>query len=173
MASISGITLKNVKDFEDHEGFLIHSGTICMDGKEIGSWADNYMAGPPEYRIKDADWKEIVKRADEFYNNFENSNAYKGDPEILISVLINLMEQEKMFDRCKADGYDTMIIIQGDYGRYKYLFVKGNHPNWQETFAKSIKEAEADFPAWVKPEVKYITSARDFVVDRNTPGVTW
>lgn len=178
MPKIFGVEIKNVKSRTDHEGCQIHSGTIYMDGKKIGTWEDSYMSGPPDYNIPDEDWKALVERADRFYGICKGDHDYslfKGDPDILIADLVELKEQERMYAQCLKNGFGTMIIIAGAYGMYSALYVRYKVDDWETQFQKEIEDASKGLVReYGKPlKMKYITSMDDFIVPETATEFTW
>ena len=181
MAKIFGVEVKSVKNIVDHEGCLIHAGDIFLDGKKIGSWADDYMAGPADYNVPDTDYKVLVERANRFYDIYawndgkteRDASIFKGDPDILISALIELKEQEKEFKKCLKKGYKSMIVISGPYGQYSYWYINAVYSDWDSRFKQQIDQSKANFPKWCNPKVKYVTGMDDFVVKETVSGFTW
>ena len=173
MAKINGVEVKAVKNHTDHEGWLIHSGNIYVDGKKIGSWRDNYMSRFPDYDIPDGPvWNDLVGRANHFYEKWnKDTSAYKGDPDILISELIKLNEQEKAFKECLKKGYDSMVIVFGAYGQFSCLYIPGKHDDWRTRFKKYLDKAPEGLirPEYGKPfPMKYIKGMEDFIIDEKT-----
>ena len=175
MASIYGVEVKNVKPFLDHEGLTIFRGSIYMDGKRIGTWCDNYMAGNSDFDVPEKEYKELVSRADKFYDfllwedgsgELFDAEPFKGDPDILISTLVKLREQEDSFKKCLKNGYKSMIVISGPYGQYDYWYLPTAcaSDEWKIKYKDQIEQSEKAYPAWHKAKEKYITNPDDFVI---------
>lgn len=183
MAKVFGVEVKAVRNIVDHEGCLIHAGNIYLDGKKIGSWADDYMAGPAQFDVPDNEYKMLVDRANKFYEIYKWENGgkqqdatiFKGNPDILIGVLIQLKEQEAEFKRClKAHpAYKSMIVVSGPYGQYSYWYIPGIHDDWETKYQAQIEQSKNTFPKWSNPKAKYIKGFESFDVNEHTKEFTW
>ena len=49
MASIYGVSVKNVKCQTDHEGCAMYSADVWRNGKKLGHWGQNYWCGSGEF----------------------------------------------------------------------------------------------------------------------------
>lgn len=181
MAKAFGVEIKNVHPDKDHEGCIIYSGDIYLDGKKVGSWEDDYMNGPPyfEYVSEEAK-KALIERADKFYSICKphdgiDYSIFKGDPDIMIGELVQLNKQQKMYAECLKEGYSTMVIIAGAYGFYKPLYVRDKVDDWATRFKKELEKAsEGLVREYGKPlKMKYVTSLFDFIINDDTTSFEW
>lgn len=111
MASIKGVSIKNRRSFNGHEGERCDQGDICYNGKKIGYFSDNTMSGFADIKI-DASFKEVFANAVKDYYA-KNPQADDGfEEEIFIYDLNVLMDKEKKFKSLRKKG--CALAIEGD-----------------------------------------------------------
>lgn len=45
MASLYGVSIKNLKTFKDHEGMIAYQGDIWFNNKKLGLWSQDSWCG--------------------------------------------------------------------------------------------------------------------------------
>ena len=103
MASIKGISLKNLKKFKDHEGFDIYQGNICLNGINKGFWSQDSWGGPDQF---DFNTKELDAIAKEFYGP---NSIY--DLSCLLYEILVLADYEKKYKKAVKDGFASIVIM--------------------------------------------------------------
>lgn len=108
MASINGITLKNMKTFRGHEYPVCYQGNIYLGRKKIGFWSQDSWGGPDEVDLE-RDYSEFrlvqkVKALNEdkaICGKSRGGEEYKldYDLEMLMSDLVELTDIEKSFKK--------------------------------------------------------------------------
>lgn len=111
MASIKGVTLKSVKQFEGHEGEILYEGNIYVDNKKVGSFEDGDWGGPPTIEFDTPEKKALFEvRMREYYN--ENPSNYEEE-EFFIDEILQLVKLEGIFKKNSKKGIPIVV-------RFKY-----------------------------------------------------
>ena len=126
MSSINGVSLKNIKDFYDHEGLLIYQGDVYIDGKLAGHWSMDYMNGPDMYRF---DIDELSKRTMKFAKGIpadkvQYPTIYE-DTDIFLWCLLKLQQDEDYYRKIMSSGYKSLAIIDDKQGDLCHVRSKG------------------------------------------------
>lgn len=134
MASIKGISLKNVKTFRGHEYPTNYQGNVYFNGKKMGFWSQDSWGGPDSY---DFDTAELDAKAKEFYGE---DSIYGLD--CLMGELLELMDNEKMFKKAVKEGYSALVVISNGYN---VAFIKEPRETNKEVLLKSCASDLEDF----------------------------
>lgn len=118
MAKIMGFEVKNVKDFKDHEGFIIHQGNVYFNNKKIGSWSQDDWGGCDRYDFNVTPYNEAIANSDwESYPMFDGCKKYGFAPDldILLEEVIRLRDREKMYKKLVKNGFPKMTAYSNGY----------------------------------------------------------
>jgi hypothetical protein len=107
MASIKGISIKNIKTFRGREYPTNYQGNIYYNGKKMGFWSQDDWGGPDRY---DFDTTELNKVAKEYYGE---DSIY--DLDCLIFEILRLVDYEKIYKKAVKAGYDSVVILSDGY----------------------------------------------------------
>lgn len=168
MASIKGITIKNIKKFigTDGEGY---QGNIYKDNKKIGIYSDYADGAEPiiHYLSKEIE-KTITKIIEEYYENGEEETLLIPAAERFYAELKDLIENEKIFKKTIEKGYSW--IITADISFKKILESESPLP-LSETYQvprkyaneKDLQEILKDIKEKGLDDVKVYKSLNDFI----------
>ena len=111
MASIYGVSIKNLKHFKDHEGCSICQGDIWLNGKKLGFWSQDSWGGCDHFDFD----KKLLHDAVEKYKKSGlcqiEMNGFM-DEEILIGDLTNIMLLEKDFKSHAKKGFNSLVSAE-------------------------------------------------------------
>ena len=107
MASIKGISLKNIKTFRGMEYPVNYQGSVYFNGKKLGFWSQDGNGGPDHY---DFNTTELDKIAEAYYGEDRFYNL-----ECLLGEVLTLQEYEKLYKKAVKDGYASVVIITDGY----------------------------------------------------------
>ena len=164
MASINSIQVKNLKKFKGHEGEPLYQGNIYYKGKKLGFWSqdawgaicDNY--GFNENILKD----EVEKyKASDFV---EDEYRKYTSLESLLSDLITLTEQEKMFKQYAKKGYPSTVVITDGYHEFYGACKHTKKEDVLKSFDSYIKECKEKCYKNKKSKVIVYMDLKDFDV---------
>ena len=65
MASLNGVSLKNLKTYAGHEGEPCMQGSVYYNGKKLGFWSQDGHGGPDRFDFNENELKYI----NEFLDN--------------------------------------------------------------------------------------------------------
>ena len=166
MASIGGISLKNVKNFKDHEGMTITQGDVWYKGEKLGFYTEDSWGGPNSYDFNERSLDEVVKTVAE--SDFvKNKDKKIFNLDILLWELNNLREDEKIYKKALKAGYRTLVIADDGF-HYSSYWTKDNpedaikstyHADW----IKKIKSKM--FKDWTEDKIKIYGNIEDFNIN--------
>lgn len=180
MASINGITIKNLKNFVSQEGDICYQGNVYIENKKVGFWSQDDWGGADRFefvspfsenllqeRVKDLNPDKGIHGID--WNNEPFILHYSL--ERLMYDLKNLMKEEKAFKMSVKDGYGGIMILTDGcrsvtWNLNKEL-LKLSNENLVAYFSQMIEDAKvkANFreeSVVVKHKVKIYRSLDDF-----------
>ena len=156
MASIKGITVKNLHTFRGEEYPTNYQGNIYFNGKLQGFWSQDGWGGPDRYEFNST---ELEKIASDYYN---------GEPyydlDCLMNEVIALIEYEKKYKKAIKEGYSAFVVIADAFKRETWVKVPMTTDK-EVIRAKCqdlIKKLEAETKKPVE-DVKIFTDLADFV----------
>lgn len=156
MASIKGISFKNLKKFKDHENIDIYQGNICFNGIKKGFWSQDNWGGPDRF---DFDTKELDEVAKEFYG----PNSIYGLDCLLYEILV-LADYEKQYKKAVKAGYASIVIMTDGY---KESYIKVPQDTDKDVILKRCDKYIKDFEkaSKYKDKIKTLvfTDLKDFV----------
>lgn len=169
MAKINGVEMKAIKTFVDHEGAQIAQANIYLNGKKLGLWSQDAWGGPDHY---DGFEDVIIDRAKAFKDGCPKDAKYYDfldDPDIFMSYLLELSEDEKRYKKYLKDGYITMFTVSDGC----HLSMVGYRVNYtieeiKQKYANTVKTMKSKMFKNMTPKEKIYTSINDFsvVVDK-------
>lgn len=156
MASIKGISFKNLKKFKDHENIDIYQGNICFNGIKKGFWSQDSWGGPDRF---DFDTKELDEVAKEFYG----PDSIYGLDCLLYEILV-LEDYEKQYKKAVNAGYASIVIMTDGY---KESYIKVPQYTDKDVILKRCDKYIKDFEkaSKYKDKIKTLvfTDLKDFV----------
>lgn len=156
MASIKGISFKNLKKFKDHENIDIYQGNICFNGIKKGFWSQDSWGGPDRF---DFDTKELDEVAKEFYG----PDSIYGLDCLLYEILV-LADYEKQYKKAVNAGYASIVIMTDGY---KESYIKVPQDTDKDVILKRCDKYIKDFEkaSKYKDKIKTLvfTDLKDFV----------
>ena len=156
MASIKGISVKNVKTFRGVEYPICYQGSIYYNGKRLGNWSQDGWGGPDHYEFNTA---ELDKVAENYYGK---DSCY--DLDCLIYEVLILHEYEKQFKKNLKNGYVSTVVCTDGFNE---ISLKVPRTTDKEKINKMCKSYIDDFTkkSPYKDEVKTMifTTTADFI----------
>lgn len=114
MAKIYGFSVKSLKSFKDHEGITCYSGNLYLKNKKIGTWSQDYMAGPDHFDlIRPFTEQELDGKIEKLHPAFETEDEKLTgyNLELLMCDLVKLTLDEKRFKKALKEGYIGILIV--------------------------------------------------------------
>lgn len=183
MATINNLTIKNLKEMEDHEGNCISTGCVYIGTKKILSWTDDFMGGAPRVYMQ-PEYSEI--KLEKLIDELNRDKAHHGVRddgseftveyclEFLIADLINLKEDEKIFNKVvKKENRSGVIIVSDGYHQFHYElpkeFANISKDEILKKYSPYIEEAKVECKFFKETEynkhrVRVYNSKEDFKV---------
>ena len=114
MASINGISIKNLKKFRGHEGEPLAQGTVYYKGKKLGYWSQDFHGGPDAYEF---DARQLNDEVTKYRESGRVEEMYKEYTDLgcILEDLVNLMETEKTFKKGIKAGYPAYVEVNDGY----------------------------------------------------------
>lgn len=155
MASMNGIELKAIKEFNGHDGGGYYQGNIYLDGKKIGYWSQDVWCGPDIFSF-DRDENKFKDRIKAYYkknpqvdelktlrHDTDWSNPpmtdYSDNPmieEYFMNDLLELSFREKEFKKYSKKGYKVMGVID---------YYSGRMPKYRSQSIFAVDKAQIKF----------------------------
>lgn len=111
MASLNGISIKNLKPFRTYEG-LMWQGSLYLDNKKIGFWCNSSTGGEDIFNLYPEKY-DVNKLMKEFAK-LKPECRYLVEEEFMME-LVNLTLAEKGYKRIKKIGLDILLEITDSY----------------------------------------------------------
>lgn len=123
MATINGITIKNVKSFSGIEYPVCHECTVYNGTKRIGSYCEDQWGGSGHFSPSSL-YNELKPFAEKYKSGCKESKYYdlQGDPEIFISRLLMLYDYQKVYRQNVKKGYTTTLYVCNSFKWISYGF---------------------------------------------------
>lgn len=173
MAKINGLEVKSVKAFQGHDEILLYEGMLYLEGKNIGKFRENYMAGPMEVELlPELDIKKLNDRIVELNQGLSDpwktttndlcpwgENLKQHCLELMIMNIIDLKNWEREYQKChKKYGEITFVVGTDGYHEYFACF-KGKD---KEGCIEICKNKEWQFYINNQPAYHAFCSIKDF-----------
>lgn len=167
MASINGITIRNLKKFTGHEGESLYQGNIYLNNKKLGFWSQDFSGGCDNYEF---DYHLLDEAVEKFRMSELVEDKYKDITcaDTLLARLLNLIDDEKMYNKARRDGYTSIVTCTDDYQVFTYYTTRNNADEiiadeYHEKFLARCKEHSfLDDPNF---KIKIYTNPKDFTVN--------
>lgn len=142
MASINGLSIKNVRSFIGQEG-RVYQGDLYLGKKKIAFWSQDAYGGIKDHLTMEPEYSEaklrkaiIVANSDKAIvlhpNGSDNSFTIDYDIEELMDDLLPILYSEKEWKKGIKGGYSGLLQITDGY------HIAGYHlPDAWKEFAKS------------------------------------
>lgn len=166
MASLNGVTIKNLKQFMSHEGPM-WQGNIYLGNKKIGFWSNDSHGGPDEFFMESK--YSGLKLMKEFAR-LKPECEYIPE-EIFMEELLELILREKEYKKMVKRGFEAVLFISDSYHYYQIgLTMEEKHLSDQEVYERKKKtvteikkklQKESDKK---KHELKIFRRLDDFVI---------
>lgn len=166
MASINGITVKNLKWFRGSEGDAAQ-GNLYIGNKKVGFWsqdADGAFMDTFESNMIDTE-RLTLKMAEGHPKVKIGDIELDYTPEMFMQELIDLIEDEKEYKKAVKKGYGGVYMI----GRYVSAIPKGWSEEQAEDCLKDTIRSEKEYFQYSGQPVKqkYYNSAEQFVIGKS------
>ena len=124
MASINGISVKNLKTFFGHEGETIYQGNVYLGKKKIGFWSQDSHGGCCQYAFEPGISGEMIDKQIAALNPQKaiRGNDRSGKPYVieydldrLLEDIVDLMDDEKAYKSAAKGGYAGILISTDGY----------------------------------------------------------
>lgn len=158
MASINGISVKNLKKFRGHEGEPLFQGSLYLGGKKIGSWSQDYHNGPDDIDLEGNLSETLLNKAvaarnpdKAIHSTRPDGSAFtvEYDLSLLLDDFISLLDDEKEFKKAVKQGYSGILIATDSYHTTTWHLPKRYTDMTDDTLLsemqESIEEAKAGF----------------------------
>lgn len=156
MASIKGISIKNVKTFRGVEYPENYQGNIYFNGIKKGFWSQDSWGGPDRFEF---DTKELDEVAKEFYG----PDSIYGLDCLLYEILV-LADYEKQYKKAVKAGYASIVVMTDGY---KESYIKVPQDTDKDVILKRCDKYIKDFEkaSKYKDKIKTLvfTDLKDFV----------
>ena len=103
MASLNGVTIRNLKGFNGHEGEPLFQGSVYLNGQKLGFWSQDAHGGSDNY---DFNTKALETPVLMWKSALKSSKYYEYlDADGFLAVVCGLMQIEKGFKKAVKSGY--------------------------------------------------------------------
>lgn len=165
MASINGISIKNLKHFKDHEGCMIAQGDVWYNGKKLGFWSQDSWGGSDNYDFNEHILDEEVEK---YRKSDMVEDKYRSvvDLDSLLYDLLPLIEDEKEWKKVVKKGWKAYVKATDGYHYMCYYSPEIDRKKILKTeFHKDfIKKCEEQFFKNKEIKVAVYTSLNDFKI---------
>lgn len=134
MAKINGLEVKSVKTFQGHDQILLYEGKLYLEGKNIGRFKENYIAGPMDIDLlPELDSAKLNDRIVELNQGISDpwkttvedlcpwgENLKQHCLELVIMNIINLKKWEREYQKCHKK-YGEITFVVGTDGYHEYF----------------------------------------------------
>lgn len=176
MASINGITVKNLKTFYGHEGEPCFQGNLYLGGKKIGFWSQDAHGAIMDNVDLDSAYSEIYlrKQIEEINKNKAiHGKSMSGQDytieysvENLMTDLIVLLDEEKAFKQAIKKGYSMIMIVTDSYHVTTWPlsseYIKYDDAMIKVALAKEIEQTKSKMFKNEEIKIKFYRSLDDF-----------
>lgn len=157
MASINGISAKNIKRFKGHEEEPLCQGNLYLGNKKLGFWSQGDWGGPDDFNLA-GEYSE--RRLNEAVKRLNPEKAYRGgtpekpfvleyDLELLMGDFVCLWMDEQKYKKAIKDGYAGILIATDGYHAATWhlpkSYVEMSDEVLLEKMAGAIAKAEESF----------------------------
>jgi len=155
MASLYGLTLKNITRYKGHEGEPLQQGNIYYEGKKIGFYSDGDWGRPSTIDFDNPEAEKAALAAcKKYYTDYPQdrwSKDYEPDLEEFFPKVFQFIDWEKYYKKMLKKGY----LVLG-------LYQKGIHEvrtagRLEDAVREALKKADAENP-------KIFTGLEDFIL---------
>ena len=165
MASINGVTVKNVTWFRGSEGDAAQ-GNIYIGNKKVGFWSQDAEGSFEDIFESDViDMECLTQKMTEGHPKVKIGDIELDyTPEMFMQELIDLIEDEKEYKKAVKKGYGGVYLI----GRYASEIPKGWSEEQAEDYFKDIIRSEKEYFQYsgLPVKQKYYNSAEQFVIGK-------
>ncbi len=165
MASLNGVTIRNLKLYRGHEGEPLWQGSVYYNGKKLGFWSqdahggcDNYEFNSKLLEVPTLAWKSALKGT-QYYQYL--------DTDSFLAVVCALMDLEKEYKKAEKKGYSVACVgINFTDGYWSIVSAlhkttaQNREPEVRTTVLKMAKSGEEHLV-----HTKVISSADDLVFE--------
>lgn len=153
MASINGISLKKLTSFRGHEGESCFQGDMYLGKKKIAFWSQDSWGAIMDNLDMEPGYSEqflrkqicALNKDKEIHGVSMSGSAYtiEYDIEQLMSDLLSLKDDEKIFKKAVKEGYE-MIVVVTDGFHLTYWKLKGAYTSMsdEDILKKLSKDVE-------------------------------
>ena len=145
MATINGVTIKNVKTFRGHEGEALAQGSVQLNGKRLGFWSQDSWGGFDQFDFDESILKDACKN---FKDGFPKDYKYLAvcdEADVFLGDLLKLTDLEKQLKKYFKRGYKNAIVVS-DGIRMSFMVTVFDHDDSTilGNYHKDIEKMKAD-----------------------------
>ena len=158
MASIYGVSVKNVKCQADHEGCAMYSADVWYKGKKLGHWGQDYWCGSCFSEFD----KHLLDEAVEKYRKSSLvEDRYRDiiDMNCLIKKVIGLKEDEKDYKKGLKEHYDAFVVQEHGFRQGFWIWNNGLEKIKNSSLYKDLEKKSRG------SRILIYTSLDDFVIE--------
>lgn len=145
MASINGVTIKNIKKFRGHEYDEVLQGNVYLNNKKLGFWSQDDWGGSDTYYFDTSSLKSALGN---YKNGFSKDYRYfklMDDPEIFFGDLAKLILLESSFKPYFKKGYKAIVAVMNSYDMcWLPIPEDGENDELLSRYSEQVKQAEND-----------------------------
>lgn len=164
MASINGVSIKNLKTFMGKEGPTTQ-GTVYLNGKKLGFWFQSSHGGPDNFEFDKGLLRDEVLLA-ESSDPAESHEFYTL--AMLMYDIVQLMKDEKWYKRFEKKGKSALAIVyrKSDHYPIAYEGYSSKSQSGEDELLKSLRKAGRKAS---EMSVTWFLSPDDFNISRGDP----
>jgi hypothetical protein len=184
MASINGISIRDVNHFVGHEGEPLCQGNLYLGDLKLGFWSQDSWGGPDQFRLEPEFSKQllneaVISRNPEKavpYEFGERSYVIDYDLEHLLGDCIELEEDQQIFQSAVDAGYSGILLATDGYHQATWNLPSSytQLPDEDiltklEAGINKVKESFLKETEYTQHKLKVYRSLDDFVVGEPIP----
>lgn len=179
MASINGISIKDMTHFQGHEGEPLCQGNLYLGDLKLGFWSQDSWGGPDQFRLEPEFSKKRIDEAVISRNPEKAIHGEVGDRsyvidynlEFLLGDCVELEEDEQLFRSAAKAGYSGILLATDGFHQATWnLPASYTQLSDEDLLAKlemGINKAKESFwkeSEYTQHKLKIYRSLADFVV---------
>lgn len=113
MASINGMTIKNLERFYGSRGECFYRGDVYIGDERLGFWSQDINGGD-DFRFDTKRAEEVVDECIEYFVNVQKEKDVILTLSRLLQEIVYNIEAENFFEQYRQDGACAVILTAGD-----------------------------------------------------------
>lgn len=146
MASINGVSIKNLKEFKGHEGEPLLQGTVYYQNKQVGFWSQDAHGGPDNFNFNE----RVLMTPFLKYRSTLKGNAKKYcSLGTLVEDVVALTFIERELKTVQKEGYEGIYLAfavgTGYYCLARYLTKAHITSKLKNSIKKNVTDIYPDY----------------------------